>query len=1028
MIERYKTIYRTGLGWIAAAALLLGFVGQAYGQGPPAAPSIALATHSTTIANNLTVPWDVALLPDSSILVAERGGTLSRANTNGTITRIATTNAYAEGEGGLLGIALHPSFAQNNYLYLYSTQREGQGTVNKVERYTLSGSTLTNKTLIIDGIPGARYHDGGRIAFGPDGYLYITTGDASNPNLAQSKSSLAGKILRLTDTGANAPGNPFNTAVYSYGHRNPQGLAWDSTGALWSTEHGQTGLDEINRIEKGGNYGWPTIQGSETQAGLISPVLHSGSETWAPASAAFVGDFLFFGGLRGETLYAYNTKTRAFHKLFNKKFGRIRTVRYDPQQYSLYLTTSNRDGRGTPQSGDDRVLKIPVPFPNNNVIPTFTVTVSETGGAVTLYSDRYCSRAISSATSVTDRSPPYTVDVTTNILSRGSHTVYAKHTGSGGASSGCSAIPAFYILDTTISGAGGGRRSPGIPTTPGTPALAIRSNSGSTGDTITNDNTPNIIVTSLTAGETLTVTAAKSGSSQVTKTAAITGTSQTVTLGTLADGVWRITAKAVNASGISSAASPALTVTIDTAPPIISVSTTGTGASARHTPSADEPATARYRNNVTSASCVPNTNTSGWTVYTSGALTAHNPNGLCIIYTDTAGNKAGRHIAGAAEDRAPVAPAPPSSVTLSSPSSSPGSDTTPTFTVTVSETGGAVTLYSDRSCTTALSAAVAVTDTRSPYTVSVTTYTLTTRGRYTVYAKHTKDALASGCSSASASYTLDTTTSTTTYTTTTTTPPTYSTTIITPALRRTIDTGGILIRGDGAPGGPSKTISCSTQITRDLTIGSRGEDVRALQMFLNSTGYLLAASGPGSPGSETTYFGQVTRQALIAYQWDNAISPADGYFNKRTRDSVHERCKTVFDTPPVTTFSSPDTSALQPSACTGNPIIIGLIPVYTRGTTNDIIRLFQRALNGKGHLVSQTGFGSPGRETTVFGPATERAVRAFQAALNLPVTGTLDHATQCALIPDITTNRLTYANIIAALQQKVAEIIAARRG
>ncbi len=202
------------------------------------------------------------------------------------------------------------------------------------------------------------------MAFGPDGKLYVTTGDAGNSNSAQDTRSLAGKILRLNDDGSVPTDNPFENAVFSYGHRNPQGLAWDDKGRLWSTEHGRSGVrsgyDELNLIERGGNYGWPEIEGPEIGKDMVSPVLQSGaSDTWAPASAEFVRGNIFFGGLRGEALYEAviddNAATLTTH--LRHTYGRIRTVRKAPDGF-LYILTSNSDGRGDRNSRDDRMIRI----------------------------------------------------------------------------------------------------------------------------------------------------------------------------------------------------------------------------------------------------------------------------------------------------------------------------------------------------------------------------------------------------------------------------------------------------------------------------------------------------------------------------------------------------------------------------------------------------------------------------------------------------------------------------------------------
>ncbi len=315
------------------------------------------------IAENLQIPWEIAFLPNGDVLVTERPGTLKRIGKGGRVYNIESVEHV--GEGGLLGLALHPLFAKNNWIYLYFTTKVGDGLQNRVQRYRMESDQLTEKTIIIDNIPGAANHDGGRIAFGPDGYLYITTGDAGNSNFAQDTTSLAGKILRLKDDGSILPDNPFGNAVYSYGHRNPQGLAWDNKGQLWATEHGRSGvlsgLDELNLIEKGKNYGWPTIQGDETKIGMKSPIVQSGTnETWAPAGATFWNGSIFFSGLRGESLYEakildVNKVSLNIH--FRQEFGRIRAVVLGPDGY-LYITTSNTDGRGVQRANDDKIIRI----------------------------------------------------------------------------------------------------------------------------------------------------------------------------------------------------------------------------------------------------------------------------------------------------------------------------------------------------------------------------------------------------------------------------------------------------------------------------------------------------------------------------------------------------------------------------------------------------------------------------------------------------------------------------------------------
>lgn len=315
------------------------------------------------VTENLEIPWEVAFLSSGEMLVTERPGRLLKIDQDKKVIEIE--NVAHVGEGGLLGLVIHPDFSQNKWIYLYLTTRSGGRLVNQVERYRLEGATLTDKKVILNGIAGASNHDGGRIAFGPDGFLYITTGDAQQENLAQNINLLNGKILRVNDDGGIPEDNPFGNAVYSYGHRNAQGLAWDSQGRLWATEHGRSGirsgLDEINLIEKGKNYGWPIVQGSQTKEGIVTPVLHSGENTtWAPSGAAFWEGSIFFGGLRGEALYEAkinpdNTVSLKTH--LQNQFGRIRAVSLGPDGF-LYITTSNRDGRGDIKEGDDKLIKI----------------------------------------------------------------------------------------------------------------------------------------------------------------------------------------------------------------------------------------------------------------------------------------------------------------------------------------------------------------------------------------------------------------------------------------------------------------------------------------------------------------------------------------------------------------------------------------------------------------------------------------------------------------------------------------------
>lgn len=375
-IVRPMPVFRF-LALLSAACLIAGCAprsgdGDPHGAASSAQSSAPIAARSApaaarpaeTIAENLVVPWAIAFLPDGGMLVTERPGRLLHLSAAGS-ERHTVSGVLHRGEGGLLGVAVHPDFERNNFIYLYLTSNDGGAVHNRVERYLLRDGGLTQRAVLIDRIPGARNHDGGALAFGPDGMLYAATGDASDASLSRDPASLAGKILRVRDDGSIPPDNPFGNAVWSLGHRNVQGIAWDDAGNLWATEHGRSGVlsgyDELNRIERGADYGWPAIQGSEAAEGLRAPDAHSGPNvTWAPASAAYLDGRILFGGLKGESLYVADITDPAAPVVtaaLTGQYGRIRTVAVGPDGF-LYVTTSNTDGRGSPAQDDDRLLKI----------------------------------------------------------------------------------------------------------------------------------------------------------------------------------------------------------------------------------------------------------------------------------------------------------------------------------------------------------------------------------------------------------------------------------------------------------------------------------------------------------------------------------------------------------------------------------------------------------------------------------------------------------------------------------------------
>ena len=320
-----------------------------------------------TIATGLATPWGVAFLPNGDAVVTERDTrrVLLLEAPEYDVREIGTIDAAVPlgdqgGEAGLLGVAVSPDFAQDRTLFFYVSTASD----NRIGKATLEGGRLRPLRVILDGIPNGFIHDGGRLAFGPDGYLYASTGETGQPDLAQDKGTTAGKILRITTDGDPAPGNPFDSPVWTYGHRNVQGLAFDDEDRLWASEFGQNTYDELNLIQKGRNYGWPMVEGrgegSVDGRGLTNPQVVWSTDVASPSGLAFLDGHLWLASLKGERLWRVDVHgDHASHPVdfFVGQYGRMRTVVVTPDG-DLWVTTSNRDGRGSPREGDDRILLI----------------------------------------------------------------------------------------------------------------------------------------------------------------------------------------------------------------------------------------------------------------------------------------------------------------------------------------------------------------------------------------------------------------------------------------------------------------------------------------------------------------------------------------------------------------------------------------------------------------------------------------------------------------------------------------------
>ncbi len=330
-------------------------------NGDPTAGPVEPVGEPVTLAGNLDVPWSIVTLESGSILISERDtAQVKEVTSSGDVRVVGTVDSVvAGGEGGLLGLALLDSESEL-WLYAYITTASD----NRIVRMTLGGAqnsyTLGAPELILAGIAKAGNHNGGRIAFGPDTMLYATTGDAGVTARSQDQSSLSGKILRMTPAGAVPSDNPFaDSFVYSLGHRNPQGIAWDADGTMWAAEFGQNTWDELNVITPGSNYGWPEIEGRANVAGFVDPVHQWTTAESSPSGLAVVRDTLFLAALRGERLWVIHPNgvdsVEAVSYLENT-FGRLRDVAAGPNGSLLILT--NNTGRGAGRAGDDRLVKV----------------------------------------------------------------------------------------------------------------------------------------------------------------------------------------------------------------------------------------------------------------------------------------------------------------------------------------------------------------------------------------------------------------------------------------------------------------------------------------------------------------------------------------------------------------------------------------------------------------------------------------------------------------------------------------------
>jgi glucose/arabinose dehydrogenase len=310
------------------------------------------------VADDLDTPWGIAFLPDGSALVTERDSGRVLLVDGGQVREVGSVRqvSHPDDEAGLLGVAVGPDFARDGRVWFYVTSDDD----NRIVTATYAGGRLGEAQPVLTGIPKGSIHDGGRLAFGPDGFLYASTGETGVPSLAADRDSLGGKILRITGEGRPAPGNPDPTSpVWSWGHRNVQGLAWVDD-QLWASEFGADTYDELNRVEAGRDHGWPSVEGPGGSPGQVDPARVWRTDEASPSGLAWADGHLWMAALRGERLWRIpvaNGEAGRPEGFFIGEHGRMRTVVTTPDG-RLWVTTSNRDGRGDPAPSDDRILEV----------------------------------------------------------------------------------------------------------------------------------------------------------------------------------------------------------------------------------------------------------------------------------------------------------------------------------------------------------------------------------------------------------------------------------------------------------------------------------------------------------------------------------------------------------------------------------------------------------------------------------------------------------------------------------------------